>query len=229
MTSNRRSSSKRKAVVLLSGGLDSAVALWWAKEKGFRCSALSIDYGQRHERELKSAAAIARAARVPLQVVRFSLPWGGSTLTDRKSRLPRHKLSQIGGAKIPSTYVPGRNTIFLSFAISWADQNRAQAVVIGANAIDYSGYPDCRPKYLKAFEKVANEGTRMGSQEKKRITIHAPLLRCTKEGIVKWGKRLGVPFHLTWSCYKGGKRPCGVCDSCLLRKKGFDSARIKDE
>ncbi len=212
---------RKKAVVLLSGGLDSAVGLWWAKKKGWQCHALSFDYGQRHKREMKSAAALARRARVPLSTVKFSLPWGGSSLTSSKTKLPKHKLSSIGRGKIPSTYVPARNTLFLSFGLSWADQMDAEAIVIGANALDYSGYPDCRPNYLRAYEKMGRYGTRMGAEKKKAIKILAPLVRLNKAQIIELGRKLGAPLEITWSCYQGGARPCGTCDSCQLRDKGF--------
>jgi 7-cyano-7-deazaguanine synthase len=216
--------TRKKAVVLLSGGLDSAVGLWWAKKQGWNCVALSFDYGQRHKREMKSAVLLARRARVPHQTVRFSLPWGGSTLTTNKKALPHHTLSNIGRGKIPSTYVPARNTLFLSFGLSWADQMGAEAIVIGANALDYSGYPDCRPNYLRAFENMGRFGTRMGAEKNKRIRVLAPLVRLNKAQIVRLGRKLRVPIEITWSCYLGGARPCGRCDSCQLRDKGFREA-----
>lgn len=219
-----RPNSKGRAVVLLSGGMDSAVALWWALKKKWSCRALSFDYGQRHKRELKYARALARAAGVPWNLVRFKLSWSGSSLTNSGAPLPRRRLGKIP-ASIPSTYVPGRNTLFLSFALSLADQIKAQAIVIGANAIDYSGYPDCREPYLKAFEKVARLGTRLGTEGRQKISICAPLVRMSKSEIVNLGRKLGVPLEKTWSCYKGGARPCGRCDSCLLREKGFDGFR----
>lgn len=217
-----------RAVVLLSGGMDSAVGLWWAKGQGWRCRALSFDYGQRHDREIKNAKALARLAGVPIDVIKFKLPWSGSSLTNSKASLP-HRLVEKIPSQIPSTYVPGRNTLFLSFAMSLADQIEAEAIVIGANAIDYSGYPDCREPYLKAFSKVATLGSRLGSSKKKKISIHAPLIHLTKAGIVKMGFKLGVPLEKTWSCYKGGARPCGLCDSCVLRAKGFFEAGAVDK
>lgn len=215
----------KRAVVLLSGGMDSAVSLWWAKKQKWKCHALAFDYGQRHNRELKSAMRLAKIARVPLQIVRFQLPWSGSSLTDKKSNLPKRAVHKIP-TSIPSTYVPGRNTIFLSFAMSLADQISAERIVIGANAIDYSGYPDCRGPYLAAFEKTATLGSRLGSEKKQKLAIIAPLLHLTKKGIVQLGRKLKVPLSLTWSCYQGGRRPCGVCDSCRLRDKGFKEAVI---
>lgn len=218
----------KKAIVLLSGGLDSAVSLWWAKKSGFTCRALSFDYGQRHKKELTQARKLAHAAHVPWEKVTIRLPWSRSSLTNKKTKLPSHKLSEIAQAQIPSTYVPGRNTLFLSFAMSVADQTGSNAIVIGANAIDYSGYPDCRGPYLKAFERVANLGTKSGTQGKIPLKVLAPLVHLNKKDIVKLGLTLKVPFALTWSCYKGGRRPCGWCDSCVLRAKGFSEAGIHD-
>jgi 7-cyano-7-deazaguanine synthase len=212
-----------RAVVLLSGGMDSAVSLWWAKKKGWRCRAISFDYGQRHRKELAHARVLAKLAGVPWELVKFKMPWSGSSLTDARAALPQRSVEKIP-SKIPSTYVPARNTLFLSFALSLADQIQADAIVIGANAIDYSGYPDCRGPYLKAFEKVARLGSRQGAEKHKKISIEAPLLHLTKAGIVKMGLRLGVPLEKTWSCYKGGTTPCGRCDSCVLRERGFDEA-----
>lgn len=150
-------------------------------------------------------------------------------MTDRSRTLPTRRSLKAMSKRIPSTYVPARNTVFLSFALSLADKEKASAIIIGANAVDYSGYPDCRPSYLDAFEKTANHGTQMGTEGKRRIKIHAPLLRLTKADIVRLGKRLGAPLYATWSCYAGGARPCGRCDSCRLREKGFKEAGIIDE
>lgn len=219
---------KKTAVVLLSGGLDSTTSLYWAKKKGYRVVALSIRYGQRHDRELKSARAVARAAGVPLHEVAVTLPWlSGSSLTNAKLRLPDMPLSKIGRGGVPSTYVPGRNTIFLSLAVSLADAAGAEAIVIGANALDYSGYPDCRPPFINAFGRVAVEGTKRGS-EGKPLKILAPLLRLDKKGVVKLAVRVGAPLRLTWSCYTGGAHQCGKCDSCKLRAKGFREAGLLD-
>ena len=216
-----------KAIVLLSGGLDSTVSLWWALKKGWKCSALGFDYGQRHCREIAHAKKIARLAGVPYQFVSFDLPWSRSSLTNKKTVLPRRTVEKIPKT-IPSTYVPGRNTLFLSFAMSFADQINARKIVIGANAIDYSGYPDCRGPYLNAFESVARQGTRMGAELKQRINIAAPLLKLTKADIVRLGFKLGAPLELTWSCYQGGSTPCGHCDSCVLRAKGFSEVGAAD-
>jgi len=220
--------SMKKAVVLLSGGLDSAACLWWAKAGGWRCLALSVDYGQRHARETLCARALARAAGARHHEVRVRLPWlSVSSLVDGGRRLPELPLSRIGRGRIPSTYVPARNTILLSLAASLADAEGARAVVLGANALDYSGYPDCRPAFTRAFERTLLLGTRAGV-EGAGIRVLAPLLRLDKAAIVRLAMRLGVPLARTWSCYAGGRRPCGRCDSCKLRAKGFSAAAAED-
>jgi len=218
---------KKKAIVLLSGGLDSTVTLYWAKSKGHLPFCLIFDYGQRHRKEIFRAVKVAEEIDCPYQVVRFKLPWGGSALTDRGLSIPEgRRLDEMRG-EIPATYVPARNTIFLSFALSFAEAIGADSIFIGANARDYSGYPDCRPEYYQAFREVAQLGTKFGLEGKK-IEIYTPLIHKSKAEIVKLGVKLKVPFALTWSCYKGGRKPCGRCDSCLLRKKGFQGAGIKD-
>lgn len=217
----------KKAVVLLSGGLDSATALFWAKKKGYQTYGLLFDYGQKHSREIKSAVQLARQSRTPYQIIRFSLPWGGSALLEKNIAIPKRRNVKEMAQGVPVTYVPARNTIFLSFALSFADTLPAEAVVIGANAIDFSGYPDCRPSYMKAMQKVAMLGTKIGSEGKK-IKILAPLTRMSKAQIIRLGLKLGVPYEFTWSCYEGGKKPCGECDSCILRKKGFQEIGVKD-
>jgi len=214
-----------KAVVLLSGGLDSATVLHIARRRGYRTFCLIFDYGQRHRKEIRQAVKIAVRSRSPYQIVRISLPWGGSALLDKKRKLPQNR--KIIPAVIPSTYVPARNIIFLSFAASYAEAINADAVYIGANAIDYSGYPDCRPEFTRALQKAFERGLKTG-HEGKSIKIHAPLIRKSKAQIIKLGLGLQVPYHLTWSCYQGGRKPCGKCDSCLLRKKGFEEAGIAD-
>jgi 7-cyano-7-deazaguanine synthase len=214
-----------KAVVLLSGGLDSATTLYYAISKRYAVRALIFDYGQRHRREIRAAITVARAARVPFKVVKISLPWKGSALLDASIRVPE-KLSGKKGS-IPVTYVPARNIIFLSFAASFAEAVGAGAIFIGANAVDYSGYPDCRPEFFRAFQRSLDKGLKAAVQ-KRKIRIKTPLLRLTKAGIVRLGQRLKVPYAKTWSCYKGGRRPCGVCDSCRLRAKGFREAGVVD-
>jgi 7-cyano-7-deazaguanine synthase len=213
-----------RAIVLLSGGLDSATTLYYAQSKGYQVRALIFDYGQRHGREVAAARSVARAAKVPFEVVKISMPWKGSALLDRSVKIPS------GGVKknvIPSTYVPARNIIFLSFAASFAEAVNAKVIFIGANAVDYSGYPDCRPKFFKAFQAALDQGLKTGV-EKKGIQILTPLVDMTKAGIVELGKKLGVPFARTWSCYNGDKKICGVCDSCRLRAKGFSDAGVMD-
>lgn len=206
---------------MLSGGLDSATTLYLAKNKGFLPFCLIFDYGQRHNKEIQAAKNIARACGVEFQVIKIALPWKGSSLLDRNKVIP----FMWGG--IPNTYVPGRNIIFLSFALSCAEAIGAQAIFIGAHAQDYSGYPDCRPEFFRAFAKMAARGTKAGV-EGKRIEIRSPLLHKGKAQIIKLGASLGVPFGLTWSCYRGGKLPCGACDSCYYRAKGFKQAKIRD-
>ena len=218
----------KRAVVLLSGGLDSTTALYWARGKGFAVVALSVHYGQRHARELAAARRVARVAGADWLPVRLSLPWlKASSLVDRKKRLPEVPADRIGKGPIPSTYVPGRNTVFLSLAVSLADAAGAEAVVIGSNAQDFSGYPDCRPEFNAAFERAARLGTRRGA-EGKRFALLSPLQRLDKAGIVRLARRLEVPLELTWSCYRGGRRPCGRCDSCKLRARGFAAAGVAD-
>jgi 7-cyano-7-deazaguanine synthase len=217
----------KKAVVLLSGGLDSATVLYWALDRGWRPQALIFDYGQRHSREIASAKALCQKTGVPYHVIPVKLPWAGSSLLDRKAKIPSASDPGKIGAKIPSTYVPGRNTLFLSYGLSCAEAVGAEAVMIGANALDYSGYPDCRPDFISAVSKVFKLGTRAGRQGKP-IKVIAPLLKLSKSRIIKLGNRLGVPYKTTWSCYRGGKKPCGTCDSCVLRAKGFREAGIMD-
>lgn len=220
-------SPKPKAVCLLSGGLDSATALYCAIRDGFQPLALTIHYGQIHERELISAKRIAEFARAEHQVVSIELPWKGSALLDSSVAIPENHSSQSVSDKIPSTYVPARNTIFLSLAASYAEAAGAQAIYIGANAIDYSGYPDCRPEYLEQFKAVIARGTKAGVEGRK-IEICAPLISMTKADIIKLAGELKVPLKWTWSCYRGLEKPCGNCDSCFFRAKGFEEAGIAD-
>ena len=208
----------KSAIILLSGGLDSATVLYCAKSLGYKPHALIFDYGQRHRKEIIQAKKIARQAGCDYRVVKISLPWQGSSLLDKKMRLPQN--CRVIPKEIPSTYVPARNIIFLSFAASYAEAAGADAIFIGANAIDYSGYPDCRPDFFKAFQKVIKQGMKAGV-EGRTIRVMAPLLHKTKAQIIRLGLKLKVPYELTWSCYQGGAKPCGKCDSCVLRDKGF--------
>jgi 7-cyano-7-deazaguanine synthase len=220
-----------KAVCLLSGGLDSATCLALARREGFACYALSFDYGQRHRIELEAAARLAQAlGAVEHRVVRADLrQFGGSALT-ADIAVPKGGEPAAVRPGIPITYVPARNTIFLAFAMAWAEVLEAGDLFVGVNAIDYSGYPDCRPEYIEAYERMANLATRAGVEGRTRLQIHTPLMRLTKAEIVKLGRELGVDFSLTFSCYDPGPegRPCGQCDACLLRRKGFQEAGIED-
>lgn len=217
-----------RAVVLLSGGLDSATCLLIALGEATEVFALSFDYGQRHGVELDRARRLAeRYGAAAHRIVRLDLPAGSSALTDRSRDVPRHAL---GAEPIPATYVPGRNTLFLAHAVAWGETIGAGDIYIGANALDYSGYPDCRPEFLEAFERTANLGTKAGVQGALTFRIRAPLLRLTKGDIVARASALGLDFSLTSSCYDPtpAGRPCGACDSCLLRAKGFRMARLRD-
>lgn len=218
---------KPKAVCLFSGGLDSTTVLYAALHQGYDVTALTVHYGQKHERELASARAILEPLGVKHHVISIELPWGGSSLLDAASPIPQGRDESVMASDIPSTYVPARNTIFLSFAGSLAEVIGAEAVFIGANAIDYSGYPDCRPEFLNAMTRVLEQGTRAGA-EGRSIRIEAPLVRLSKKTIVQLARSLGVPLEKTWSCYLGGDHPCGSCDSCQLRKKGFEEAGFPD-
>jgi 7-cyano-7-deazaguanine synthase len=218
-------------VVLLSGGLDSTTAFAVARAEGFDCYALSFDYGQRHGRELDSARQVAAALGAKEHLVlRLDLrAIGGSALTG-DIPVPKGRSHEAMATGIPVTYVPARNTIFLSHALAWAEVLESQDIFIGVNALDYSGYPDCRPEYIEAFEHLANLATKAGVEGRSRLTIHTPLIRLTKAQIVQRGAELGVDFGLTWSCYEPQRdgRACGACDSCLLRRKGFAEAGLRD-
>jgi 7-cyano-7-deazaguanine synthase len=218
--------ANKKAIVLLSGGLDSATALYLAKGKGHECFCLIFDYGQRHRREIESAKKIAQSAGCHRHLLKIDLPWRGSSLLDVNLRIPQRsdRIKQRQNSNVPSTYVPARNTVFLSFALSYAETIKAGSVFIGAHTQDYSGYPDCRPDFFRAFSKVALSGT----QATQAIKIHAPLVFKTKAEIIKLAHKLDVPLELTWSCYKGDQIPCGECDSCYYRSKGFKEAGIED-
>lgn len=217
------------AVVLLSGGLDSATVLAIAQERGFTCHTLSFDYGQRHRFELECAAQIASSAGSSThRVMAFDLrAFGGSALTS-EAAVPKNR--QLSGEEIPLTYVPARNTIFLSFALAWAEVLGCFDIFIGVNALDYSGYPDCRPEYIAAYERMANLATRAGVESCSYLRIHAPLIDMTKAEIIREGTRLGVDYSCTSSCYDPGPggQPCGSCDSCVLRAKGFAGAELGD-
>jgi len=218
-----------RAIVLLSGGLDSYTAAAIAKSEGFTINALTVQYGQRHGREVESARAVARWLGVErhLELSVDLRGIGGSALTSDEA-VPRDR--DLSSRDIPTTYVPARNTIFLSLALGWAEVLDARDIVMGVNALDYSGYPDCRPEFISAFESLASLATRAGVQEGSRFRIHTPLISMTKAEIVRRGLGLGLDYGLTTSCYDPGPtgRPCGHCDSCVLRAKGFDEVGIAD-
>ena len=217
----------KNAVILLSGGIDSATAAAIANQNGYELHALSFNYGQRHQRELESAGKVAKFLRVKTQrVISFDLRTiGGSALTD-DIHVPKGRSEMEISHGIPVTYVPARNTIFLSFALALAERTGAQDIFFGANQLDYSGYPDCRGPYIRAFEKMANLATKAGVEGKSELKIHAPLLEMTKAEIIKTGLEIGLDYGLTWSCYDPAidGRACGQCDSCQLRLKGFQEA-----
>ncbi len=241
--------SSEKAVILLSGGIDSSTTLALAIHQGYEAYALSFDYAQRHARELESARLIASVlgAKKHLMIRCSMRNIGGSALTSRMA-VPHASAAPPSSSPIPPTYVPARNTIFLSFALGWAEVLEAADIFIGANAVDYSGYPDCRPEYLHAFEAMANLATKASVDGNIRFKIHAPLISMTKSDIIRHGQRLGIDYSLTWSCYDPQPRrrqrekdigrirkmkaadlmPCGRCDSCLFRAKGFREAGIVD-
>ncbi|SMC20748.1 7-cyano-7-deazaguanine synthase [Andreprevotia lacus DSM 23236] len=218
----------KPAVILLSGGLDSATCLAIAKNKGFTPYCLSFDYGQRHNAELKAAARVAAAlGAAEHRIARIDLAaFGGSALTDASIAVPEDGVHED---EIPVTYVPARNTIMLSFALAWAEVLKADDIYIGVNAVDYSGYPDCRPEYISAFQAMGRLATKVGV-EGASLTIHTPLIRLTKAEIIETGTALGVDYSLTTTCYQADDegRACGVCDACRLRRAGFDDAGIKD-
>jgi 7-cyano-7-deazaguanine synthase len=221
----------RKAVVLLSGGLDSATVLAIARSEGYETCALSFDYGQRHRQELAAAARVAQhLGAAAHQTVRFDLrAFGGSALT-ADIDVPKGRSAGEMSGEIPITYVPARNTIFLSFALAWAEVLGSSDIFIGVNALDYSGYPDCRPEFIDAYEHMANLATKAGVEGTRKLTIHTPLIEMTKGEIIAAGLRLGVDYSLTSSCYDPAPdgKPCGGCDSCLLRAKGFAEAGATD-
>ena len=216
----------KKAVILVSGGLDSSTVLAMAKQQGFDCYTLSFDYGQRHRSELFAATKVSEAMQVEAhKVVSLDLGTiGGSALTDTNIDVPEYETTGI-----PVTYVPARNTVFLSIALGWAEVLGANDIFVGVNAVDYSGYPDCRPDYINAFEQMANLATKAGVEGNK-LTVHAPLIDMTKGQIIQAGLKIGVDYTVTVSCYQADEEgaACGVCDSCRLRKQGFIDAGLKD-
>jgi 7-cyano-7-deazaguanine synthase len=227
-------SETRAAVVLVSGGLDSATCLAIARDEGFDCYALSFQYGQRHGAELAAAARVARSLGavehrvMPIELAAF----GGSALTDRRIAVPENGagVTETIGSAIPVTYVPARNTVFLALALAWAEVLHAHDIFIGVNAVDYSGYPDCRPEFIEAFQVMANLATRAGVEEDTPLRIRTPLIDLSKGEIVRRGIELGVDFGQTVSCYQADEagRACGRCDSCRLRRAGFESAGVAD-
>ena len=220
-----------KAICLLSGGLDSATCLALARREGYACYALSFDYGQRHKVELEAVARVARSLGAERhQVVEIGLDkFGGSALT-ADIAVPKARSLEAMSEAIPLTYVPARNTIFLSLALAWAEVLESSDIFIGVNALDYSGYPDCRPEFIEAYERMANLATRAGVEGRTRLRIHTPLIRLSKAEIIRLAAELGVPFALTHSCYdpRPDGSPCGECDACLLRRKGFAEVGIED-
>ena len=221
----------KQAVALASGGLDSSTMMALARNRGFDIYALSFDYGQRHRCELESARRVARSLGITHHMIaKIDLRmFGGSALTD-DIEVPKSRSHHRISSEIPITYVPARNTIFLSFALGWCEVLGAQDIFIGVNAIDYSGYPDCRPKFLQAFEELANLATKAGVEGNARYRIHAPLLHMSKAQIIKTGVEAGVDFSLTHSCYDPypNGSACGACDSCVLRRRGFEEALVPD-
>lgn len=217
----------KKAVILFSGGLDSTTCLAFAKSKGYECYAISFRYGQRHSAELNAAQKIAAHFKVKHILVDLPISqFGGSALTDQTLVIPEYQRT----SDIPITYVPARNTIFLSFALGWAEVLHADDIFIGVSHVDYSGYPDCRPEYIQAFQTLANLATKVGVTEGK-IKINTPLIHLSKAQTIKLGLSLGVDYNMTVSCYQltDDGKACGQCDSCILRKKGFDEAAVSDQ
>ena len=220
-----------KAVCLLSGGLDSATSLAVARREGFACYTLAFDYGQRHRVELQAAARVARSlGAVEHKVVPIDLRQFGHSALTADIAVPKGRAEAEMSREIPITYVPARNTVFLSIALAWAEVLKSSDIFIGVNALDYSGYPDCRPAYIEAFEKMANLATKAGVEGETEVRIHTPLIALTKAGIIALGRDLGVDYSLTHSCYDPDDtgRPCGACDSCLLRAKGFGELGLPD-
>ncbi|MFQ3676111.1 MAG: 7-cyano-7-deazaguanine synthase QueC [Endomicrobiia bacterium] len=221
------SNLKKKCVVLLSGGLDSSTVLYYVIKKNFEPVCLIFDYSQRHKKEVFAAKNIAKSVNSKYYVIKTFFPWKGSALTDYKLKIPKNKLNDKTKLDIPITYVPSRNIIFLSYAVSLAEVIGAEYIFYGANQIDYSGYPDCRKNFIQKFQQMVFVGTKSGVEGKK-IKIFAPLINMSKAEIINLALNLKVPLKLTWSCYSGGKEPCGKCDSCKLRNLGFEKLGLKD-
>lgn len=211
--------AEKKAVVLLSGGMDSATCLYCAKNAGYALYALGFEYGQTHTREIESARKVAEICGAGFELIKIGLPWKGSALIDENIGIP-----EFPSEGIPPTYVPARNIIFLSYALSYAETIGAKAVFLGVHSQDYSGYPDCRACFIDAFSRMKDEGLKDG----RKIEIIAPLLEMKKTDIIRLGRELGVPFELTWSCYRGGSVPCRRCDSCFYRERAFEALGLKD-
>jgi len=223
--------SSPRAVCLLSGGLDSSTCLGVARRDGFECYALSFDYGQRHRVELDAATKVAKLFGVrKLRIVRIDLRAFGASALTGDVEVPKNRSAEEMQQGIPVTYVPARNTIFLSFALAWAEVLECSDIFIGVNALDYSGYPDCRPEFIEAFERMANLATKAGVEGRTTMNIHTPLIALSKAEIVRLGAQIGLDFSLTHSCYDPDQagRPCGRCDACLLRRKGFEEAGLPD-
>jgi len=210
---------KKKAVILLSGGLDSTTVLYYVLSKGFDCHCIIFDYNQRHRKEINIAKKIALNAKAKYKVIKLDLNWNKTSLIGKDKKIPTHKVIKKGF--VPSTYVPGRNTIFLSYAIAYAETIKAENIFLGINAVDFSSYPDCTPQYLKAMQQVLKTLNN-------NIKIQAPIEYFSKKEIIELGLKLKVPYQYTWSCYNGKTKPCGKCDSCKLRAKGFAEVGIND-
>ncbi len=223
----RSPKAHKNALVLFSGGLDSTTCLYWALANGYTCETLTVTYGQKHAREIDSARKIAQKTGVKTHFLNLSLPWlASSSLVNPAAKIPTHSVEEIEKHGIPSTYVPGRNLLFLALAGSLLDSIGADTIIAGPNAVDFSGYPDCTPQFYQAAAEALNRGTRQGVTQ--GIEVLAPLMHLSKKDIVRLAASLHVPFELTWSCYAGGDKPCGVCDSCKLRAKGFEEAGVTD-
>lgn len=217
---------KAKSICLYSGGLDSTTVLYWVLKRKREPIALTVDYGQLHKKEISFAKKLTKKLKIKHYIVKLSFPWKGSALLDASIPIPKNRQeSQM--KKIPATYVPARNSALLAMAFSCAEAHQADEVCIGVNAIDFSGYPDCRPKFVRAFRKAMSLGTKAGV-EGKSIRIQTPLIHKSKKEIIRLGTTLKVPYDQTWSCYSGTQKPCQICDACILRIKGFESLGFKD-